>query len=172
MKCWATGSVFHFFHQRHFKKSPNIVWKLYPVLRIRDILVRIWIRESVSLTNGSYYFRQWPSSFFAISFEATFTSFSKIKSHEKVIKQQELRFILLFFLIIERSGSVPRTTGSQKHTDPADPDPQHWLYQNKNSFAKKIRCSFLGRRRGEWFSRPLSPWPEDRTSGTCLPRIG
>jgi hypothetical protein len=67
-----------------------------------SILLRIRIRGSVPLTNGSgygsCYFRQWPSrrklkiifflSFFAYYFlkEATFTS-SKTKSHKEVTKQ-------------------------------------------------------------------------------------
>jgi hypothetical protein len=36
-------------------------------------------------------------------------------------------FFLLFFLMIKGSGSVPRTNGSQKHTNPTDPDPQHCI---------------------------------------------
>ncbi len=53
-------------------KGKNACTKVNSVLRIRDILVRIriWIRGSLSLTNGcgsgsssrSCYFHQWPSS--------------------------------------------------------------------------------------------------------------
>jgi hypothetical protein len=80
-------------------------WHAKPVLGIHDISVRI--RGCIPLTNGSWYFRQWPSiwqpifivftEFFFVYyllFEATFTSFSKIKSHKEV------------------SGSVNRTNGS------------------------------------------------------------
>ncbi len=89
------------------------------VLWIRDILVRIRIRGSVPLANGtgswSCYFRPWPSrrrqnlSFSASYFlKAHLHNFSKIKSHkEDITKQEESRFFLLFLL----DGSVPLTNG-------------------------------------------------------------
>ncbi len=101
--------------------------QLFPVLRIRDILVRIRIRGTVPLANefGSWYFREWPSRrqlkfFFSNIFcflllKLHLHHFSKIKCHKEVTTQQELRFFLLYFcLIIEGSGagSVPLTNGS------------------------------------------------------------
>ncbi len=38
-------------------------------------------------------------------------NFSKTKSHKEVTKQEESRFFLLFCLMKEGSGSVPRTNG-------------------------------------------------------------
>jgi hypothetical protein len=43
-------------------------------------------------------------------------NFSKIKGHKEVIKQRDLKVLLLFLIFIEGSGagseSIPRTTGS------------------------------------------------------------
>ncbi len=72
-----------------------------PVLRTHDILLRIRIRGSMLLTNGSgsgsCYFRHWPSihqqktnlkKFFCLLlFEGTFTSFFKDKKSKEVTKQ-------------------------------------------------------------------------------------
>jgi hypothetical protein len=49
----------------------------------------------------------------------------------KFIKKSQNRRNQGFCLAIEGSESEPLTNGSriretQKHTDPADPDPQHW----------------------------------------------
>jgi hypothetical protein len=49
------------------------------VLRINDILVRIWIRGSMPLTNGSG-FGSGSKFYCVLLFEGTFTSVSKIKS--------------------------------------------------------------------------------------------
>jgi hypothetical protein len=87
---------------------------LKAVLRIQDILVWIWIRGSMPLTNGSgsgfgsvsgcgsgsCYFHHWPSrrqqktNFFTkmfciLRFEGTFPSFFKEKSQKEVTKQQK-----------------------------------------------------------------------------------
>jgi hypothetical protein len=60
--------------------------------------------------------------------EATFASFFKDKklqrSHKTVINRN-FGFSYYFCLIIEGSGAGSRRP--KKHTDPADPDPQHWL---------------------------------------------
>ena len=72
---------------------------LLPVLRIHDILgwirIRIWIRRSMPLTNGSgcgsgsCYFRQWRQrSFFAYYFlKVHLHHFSKIKSNTEFTEQ-------------------------------------------------------------------------------------
>ncbi len=97
------------------------------VWRILEILERIRIRESVSLTDGSsariririrlrirlrillfssVIFKMAFKFFCLFLFEATFTSFfSKIKSHKGVAKQHQSRFFSLF-LLDEESGSV------------------------------------------------------------------
>ncbi len=60
--------------------------KSYAVLRIHDILVRIRIRGSIPLTNGSY-FRQWPSRRQQLLiFEGTFTSFFIDKKSQRSYK--------------------------------------------------------------------------------------
>jgi hypothetical protein len=74
------------------------------VLRIRDILVRIRIRGSVPLTNGSgsCYFREWTSRrqqniilFSLLFFEGTFSSFFKDKRHShKTVGIKALLFLL------------------------------------------------------------------------------
>ncbi len=113
------------------------------MLRIRVILERIRIRGSVTLTNGSgsCYFSQLPSRmetkiyFFSLSFVTYYFltmhlyKFSKIKVKKKSQNCRNHKALAYyFFLMIEGSGSVPRTNGSgsiqeaQKHTDP---DPQH-----------------------------------------------
>ncbi len=68
--------------------------------------------------------------FCLLLFEATFTSFSKIKSHKEVTKQKESRFSLLFLIDDRMIRSWIRTSHqwiwireAQKHKDP---DPQHW----------------------------------------------
>ncbi len=83
------------------------VMDLKPVLRIHEILVRIRLRGSITLTNGSgpgcrsgsCYFRQWLQVF-----------------------NKKLLFFLTFFAFFP---------GGQKHVDPTDPnpDPQHYLKQ-------------------------------------------
>ncbi len=99
------------------KKINKILSFYLPVLRIHDILlwIRIWIRGSMPLTNGSgsCYFRHWSSRcqqkivFFKFSclllFEGTFTSFFKDKKSKKSLS-----------LMIEGSGSgsTPLTNGS------------------------------------------------------------
>jgi hypothetical protein len=78
-----------------------------PVLRTRDILVRI--RGSVPLTNGSgsCYFRHCPSRrqqkdkkilLITLLFKVHLHHLSKIKSQQEVTKQNESRFFLLFLL--------------------------------------------------------------------------
>jgi hypothetical protein len=109
-----------------------------PVLRIHDILVwiriRIWIRGSIPLTNGSgsgcgsgsFYFHHWPPrsqqktnffyKFFCILlFEGTFTSFFKDKKSKKNSQNSKNQgFSYNFCLMIEGSGSgsIPLTNGS------------------------------------------------------------
>ncbi len=97
-----------------------------PVLRIHDILVwiRIRIRESMPLTNGSGYGSGVPPIF--------------------VTKQQESRFFLLFLHSDRKIWS--RIQEAQKHTDPTDPisdsnpDPQHWWERRcLSQFSQKSR---------------------------------
>ncbi len=76
------------------------------------------------------------SSSCLLLFEGTFTSFSKIKSHKEVSKQQETMFFLLF-LLDDRRIRIKihifdlwirmRIREVQKHMDPTDAylDPQH-----------------------------------------------
>ncbi len=95
------------------------------------------IRGFVPVTNGSgsWYFRQWPSSFFADYFlKLHLHHFSKIKSHKEVTKQQESRFFLLFLFDYRRIRillPMDPDPGAQKLTDPADSAPeqdaQHWF---------------------------------------------
>ena len=89
------------------------------VLWIRDMLVRIRIRWSMSLTygSGSCFFRQWLTRcqqkiiFFAkffclLLFECTFTSVfidKKSKNSQKIV---EIKVFLLFCLVMEGSGST------------------------------------------------------------------
>jgi hypothetical protein len=98
---------FEFYHLKKAQKKP--------VLRIRDILVRIWIRVSVSLTNGSGFGSgsgSGSSRFFAYYFfRLHLPHFSKTKSHN-IKKSQNSRnqgFSYYCCLMIEGSGSVPRT---------------------------------------------------------------
>ncbi len=93
------------------------------MLRFRDILVRIRIRGSVPLVNGSgsgcCYFHQWPSrrqkkissDFFCLLLvQGTFTYFSKRKVIKKSIRSHktvEIKIFLLFLL--EGFGSGPAT---------------------------------------------------------------
>ncbi len=52
--------------------------------------------------------------FCLLLFEGTFTvhNFSKIKLHQEVTKQKESMFFLLFLMVVEGPGSVPKTNGS------------------------------------------------------------
>jgi hypothetical protein len=106
----------------------------WPVLRIRDILVRIRIRilicGSMPLTNwsgsGSCSFRHWPSRYqqktnWEKSFSAYFClkaqlhNFSMIKVKKKSQNRRNHRnqgFAYYFCLMIEGFGSVPPTKGS------------------------------------------------------------
>jgi hypothetical protein len=103
------------------------------VLRIHEILVRIWIRArgSIPLTNGSGSC----TNFFLLITFLRFTSFFKVKSHKRSHKTVGM-FSYYFCLMIEGAGSgskavsVYLTNGSgsgraKKHMDPTDPDPQH-----------------------------------------------
>ncbi len=105
------------------------------MLRICDILVRIRIRGSMPLTNGSgsgfwsgsCYFRHWPSRpqpknnnkkfFCSLLLEGTFASFFEDKkskrSHKKSQNSRNQGFSYYFCLMIEGSGSgsVPLTKG-------------------------------------------------------------
>jgi hypothetical protein len=94
------------------------------VLQIRDILVRIRVRGSVPLTNGSrsescYFVSDLQDakkilfaflSFFPYSFlKVHLHHFPKIKSHKK---SQNSRNQGIFCLMTDGSGSVPLTNGS------------------------------------------------------------
>jgi hypothetical protein len=65
------------------------------------------------------------SKFFVASYllKVHLYHFPKIKSDKEVTKQYESRFFLLFLLDDRRI----RIQEAQKHLDPMDPDPQHWL---------------------------------------------
>jgi hypothetical protein len=80
------------------------------VLRIHDILVRIRIRGSMSLTNGSGF-----KVFCLLLFEATiyiiFQDKKSKRSHKTVGRNQG--FSYYFCLMIEGSGSIPLTNGSR-----------------------------------------------------------
>ncbi len=102
-----------------------ILQKLLPEFRIHDILVWIWIRGFMPLTNGSgCYFRHLPSRcqqktnfltqfFCLLLFEGIFKLFYKDKKSKRVTKQQESRFFLLFLHDKgSGSGSLPLTSGS------------------------------------------------------------
>ncbi len=110
------------------------------MLRIHDILgwIRIWIRGSMPLTNGSgfgsgcgsgsFYFRHWPSrgqqkinlkkSFLHITFlNSTFTSFFTGKKSKRGHKTVEIKVFLIILLNdrrirIRSRGSIPLTNGS------------------------------------------------------------
>ncbi len=158
---------------------------LRSVFRIRDILVRIRILGSVPLINGygtrilhfsSMTFKM-PTKNISISFYFLCLSFlkvplhhsSKIKSHKDVTKQQKSRFFFIFLLVDERIRIRIRTNNlriqedqkDQKHTDPTDPNPEHWLrlfFWN--------RCKMLsGPPRvgtvtwGNWPDNGLTVWP-------------
>ncbi len=125
------------------------IWLPELRLRIRDILVRIRIRVSIPLSNGSgsgsCYFRQWPSRWqiskinFFLRLFAYYPYFFKLHLHRfsKVIKKSQnrrkySRFFLLFLLDYRRIRIRTsyywiriRIQEAQKHTGPADPDPQH-----------------------------------------------
>jgi hypothetical protein len=100
----------------------------FPVLRIHDILVwiriRIWIRGSMPLTNGSEsgsgscYFRHWPSRcqqktnfliFFCcfLLFKGTFTSFFKDKKLKESQNRRNQGFSCYFWMMTK--GSIPQT---------------------------------------------------------------
>jgi hypothetical protein len=87
--------------------------------RIHEIFLRIRIRGSIYLTNGSgsgwgsgsFYFRQWPKT----STNKCLLLISKMKSHKEVTKQYPGKnqcFSYYFCLMIEGSGSVPLTNRS------------------------------------------------------------
>ncbi len=125
----ATATAYPDWIQTTGKKfNVNLVFALLcllePALRIHGILVRIRIRDpylwltdldpaiSISdLQDGNEKF-VFPNSFRFLLFDATYTSFFKYKkslrSHETVGNKA----FLLFCLIMEGSGSEPRTTGS------------------------------------------------------------
>ncbi len=103
------------------------------VFRIRDMLVRIWIRGSVPRTNlriRSCSFRQWPSRC-QLHFEGTFMTFFKDKNVIK--KSQNNRnhgFSYYFCLVIEGSVSVHLTNRSEW--------PKNWRTRNTGANAKNI----------------------------------
>ncbi len=74
------------------------------------------------LANGSNKF--FLLFFCVLLFEGTFTSFFLDKSQKEVTKQKEIWVFLLFFLDDRRIRI--HTSEAQKHTDPTEPDPQHW----------------------------------------------
>jgi hypothetical protein len=81
------------------------------VLRIHDILVwiriRIWIRGSMPLTNGSGSFS--PYYFLKVHLH----HFSKMKSQKEVAMQYRNQGVSYYFcLVIEGSGSIPQTNRS------------------------------------------------------------
>jgi hypothetical protein len=101
----------------------------FSVLWINEILVRIRIRGSIPLTNGSgsCSFRQLPSRCSQKIFFLYFLylhHFSKIKSHKEVTKH--------LTNVFGPSGSISQRSRSGRpeniHMDPADPDPQHWSF--------------------------------------------
>ncbi len=90
--------------------------------------------------SGSCYFRHWPSrhqqktnlkkSFFAYFFlEVHLRHFSKIKKSKRSHKTLGIKFFLLFLLDDRRIRSQIwiRIREAQRHVDPVDPDPEHWL---------------------------------------------
>ncbi len=104
-----------------------------PVLRIRDILVRIWIRirGSVPMTtgsgSGSSYFRHWPSSAYYF-LKVHLHHFSKIKS-PKTLKTLEINVFLTIFSWWSKDPNpdpylwlMDTDPGGPKNTDP---DPQN-----------------------------------------------
>ncbi len=80
------------------------------VFRIHDILVwiRIRIHRSMLLTNGSGF---WSGSCYF--FHRTFTSFLKDKVQNKSHNSRNQYLSYYFCLIIEGSGSIPLTSGSE-----------------------------------------------------------
>ncbi len=104
------------------------------VLRINEILVRIWIRWSIPLTSGSIsgpdadpdpaiFVTDSQDVFFPeffcllpVLYEGTFTSFSKVKIHKEVTNHRNQCSSYYFCLMIEGSGagsgSVSLTIGS------------------------------------------------------------
>jgi hypothetical protein len=94
ISCVAQTRILNLYPEILYLQRKSV--KYQPVLRIRDILVRIRIRRFVPLTNGSglgsCYFRQWPSrwrwSFFACYFlKLHLHHFLKIKSRKEITKQ-------------------------------------------------------------------------------------
>jgi hypothetical protein len=71
-----------------------------------------------------------PKLFCFLLFEGTYTSFSKDKKSQKNAKQQESRFSLLFLFDDRRIRNWIRIWEAQKHTDPKDPDQQHYTEHN------------------------------------------
>ncbi len=103
----------------------RVRWMYSPVLRIHDILVRIRIRGSMPLTNGSgsCYFRLWPSrnqdaNKTLIFYNFFFTAYFFMKVHfwrytsGFLQNSRNQGFAYYFCLMIEGSGSVPLTNGS------------------------------------------------------------
>ncbi len=126
------------------------------VLRIHDILgwirIRIWIRESMPLTNGSgsgcgfgsCYFRHWPSQdankmqfFQKVFLLVTFWRYTYIIFKDKKSKRSHkavgIKVFLYFFLLGDRRIEIRirihtsdwwiRIQEVQKHVDPVDPNP-------------------------------------------------
>jgi hypothetical protein len=109
--------------------------------------------------SGSCHFRHGPSRrqqttkfkikfFWLLLFEGTFTSFFKDKKVQK--KSQNNRnqgFSYLFCLMIEGSGSIHLTNGSdsgsgrpQKHVDPANPDPDCYFHKIDDAVVISRSC--------------------------------
>ncbi len=105
------------------------------------------IRGSMPPTNGSgsgsYYFRHWPSirqqknnnkkSFSVLFlFDGSFISVFKDKKSKRSHKTVRIK-VFLTILLDDRSIRIHtsdywiRTREAQKHADPVDPDPEHWL---------------------------------------------
>jgi hypothetical protein len=122
------------------------------MLRFRDILARIrtsdyWIRirHRILLYSSLTFKTPTKQTFFCLLlFEGTFTSIFKNK---KVIKKSQnimnKGFSYYFCLMIEGCGSragwdpylwlMDPDPGGRKHTDSADPDPQHYLQEYINT---------------------------------------
>jgi hypothetical protein len=119
------------FHSQHYDRQRRLCTGLSKaVLRIRDMFVRIRIRGSVPLTNGSgsCYFRHWPrrrqpkkfiSVFLLFSFWMNIYIIFKDKKSKRSHKIVGIRVFLDSFAWCEkepsarsRSGSAPLTNGS------------------------------------------------------------
>jgi hypothetical protein len=109
----------------NFRHHRNSLKVLLPLLRIHDILVRIWIRTlPVPLTNGSgsCFFRQWPLKWqLKIILLITLCSYIYIifQKYNVINKSQNSRnqgFSFYFCLMKEGSGFIPRTNRSGSTT--------------------------------------------------------